>query len=326
MVAKNLANKITLLGGSEVLTPDEFSRSKIKTLVEKDRNWFFIDRSNFDLVKSSPNLYYEIDTVIHLAAKVGGFFSNRDNQLSYLNDNLDINQNVIKWAYEKEIPNFIGVLSSCIYPETSGFYPMTEENILSGEPPNGNLGYALAKRIMYRQIKMIQNEGQLNWGNYIPCNMYGPYDNTDPKKNHFVIALIQKIYQAKSEKQETIVLPGTGISERQFMFCGDLVDVLYNHVQNDFNFPRDNNSINICCDSNGKFKGSSNTIKELAHIIKDVMEYQGEIQFEGNPDDDGQKRKNITAEKAFDLGIKSNYTKMKNGIAETVKWYQSNCS
>ena len=85
------------------------------------------------------------DAIIHLAAKVGGVKGNSDYAADFFYDNMIINLNVLNCARLYKVPKVLSLLSTCIYPDNPS-YPLTEDQIHSGEPHPSNFGYAYAKR------------------------------------------------------------------------------------------------------------------------------------------------------------------------------------
>ena len=59
----------------------------------------------------------EFDVVIHLAAKCGGIIDNMNNPESYFTENIQMNTNIVKWSRLTGVKRFIGILSTCIYPD-----------------------------------------------------------------------------------------------------------------------------------------------------------------------------------------------------------------
>ena len=81
---------------------------------------------------------YEPETIIHIAAKVGGIIENLKYPVEFLEENIYINTNLCKAAHICNVENFMAVLSTCIYPEKAIKYPMTEEQLYDGPPPKQN--------------------------------------------------------------------------------------------------------------------------------------------------------------------------------------------
>ena len=87
---------------------------------------------------------YEPDVVVHLAAKVGGIQDNIKYPSEYFDDNVLINTNVLKSCYKYKTKQFIGVISTCAYPDVVSSYPMTEKDLFSGPPAKTNFSYGYA--------------------------------------------------------------------------------------------------------------------------------------------------------------------------------------
>jgi len=102
------------------------------------------------------------DIVVHLAARVGGIQDNIKYPADYFDDNILINTNIVKVCKEYNIKRFIGILSTCIYPSVVENYPMKEEDLFIGPPPQSNFSYGYAKRCLAVQIDAYNNNLELN--------------------------------------------------------------------------------------------------------------------------------------------------------------------
>ncbi len=56
---------------------------------------------------------------------------------------------------------------------------------------------------------------------------YGPNDNYDLQNSHFIPALIRKIIKAKTIKNKTVEIWGTGNPKREVMYVDDLASAIY---------------------------------------------------------------------------------------------------
>jgi GDP-L-fucose synthase len=167
-------------------------------------------------------------TVVHLAARVGGIQDNIDKAAEYYDDNIIMNTNLVKVCHEQNVKRVIGVLSTCAYPNVSDHYPMTEEDLFSGPPAPTNFSYGYTKRALAVQIDSYNKQYGTEYNYIIPCNLYSELDNFDnDKKMHFVTALLKKIKYADNK----IDLLGTGSPLRQFMYAGDLAEIISRTIQ-----------------------------------------------------------------------------------------------
>ena len=67
--------------------------------------------------------------------------------MTFLRDNMLINNNVLHTAHIKGVKKVISCLSTCVFPDKVE-YPLTEDKIHLGPPHPSNFGYAHAKRMV----------------------------------------------------------------------------------------------------------------------------------------------------------------------------------
>lgn len=196
----------------------------------------YINSSHYDLTRESEvlDLYedHKPDVVIHLAAKVGGIMDNIEHPFEYYEQNLLMNTYMVKYARLFKVEKFVGVLSSCIFPDVVDHYPMVEEDMHKDLPNANNFGYGYAKRVMGCHIDIARKQG-LNFSYISPSNLYGEFEHGDVSRKHFVGALLEKIHTAKINGDDHITLFGDGTPLRQFTFAKDIAEVLDMVVKHD---------------------------------------------------------------------------------------------
>ena len=243
------------------------------------------------------------DCVIHLAAKVGGIQDNIANPLAFLEDNLVMNTNVVKTAHEKGIERFIGILSTCIYPDRleDDQYPMTEDLLHAGPPTPTNFGYGYSKRMLGVHLDTIRNSTDKDYFSIIPSNLYSEYDHfDDDTKAHFVTALLKKI---KNSKNGIVPLFGTGLPLRQFIHAEDLAKIIAmcatrkEHTKTNFN---------VCCDD-------TPMIMEIAEEGLKAAGKDLELQFDPTKPD-GQYRKDCDNSKMRELFPDFKFLSLEDGL------------
>ena len=241
------------------------------------------------------------------AAKVGGIKANKDFKAEFIYQNIMIQSNIINSSHQSGVKKLLFLGSSCIYPKMSN-QPIKEEYLLSGYLEPTNDAYAIAK---ISGIKMCQSYNEQYGDNFIsvmPTNLYGPNDNYDLNNSHVLPAMIRKFHESKLEGKDKVEIWGTGTPMREFLYVDDLADACIYLMLNY------NNSeiVNIGT-------GKDITIKELAYLVKEVVDYQGDIYF--NTDmPDGTPRKLLDVSKLNSLGW-SYKTSLKEGIEKTYKDY-----
>ncbi len=236
--------------------------------------------------------------VIHLAAKVGGIQENIAKPADFFDDNILINTNILRSSLKHGTERFIGVLSTCAYPDKVKSYPMKEGDLYTGPPAPTNFSYGYAKRCMAVQIDAYNKQYGTKYNYVIPCNLYSEYDNFENKgKAHFVTALLQKILNAKNN---TLSLLGTGKPLRQFMHAGDLAKIIKlmidNNIYDNFNVSTKENL----------------SIDYMAKIALEVTENNYEIEYTNNVD--GQFRKDVCSSKLYETFPDFEFTQFKEGI------------
>ena len=185
-----MENKILVTGGSGMV--GRFLKEIIPNAIfisSKDYDLRDMNNVNTMMVKYKPNV------VIHLAAKVGGIIDNINKPAEYFVDNILMNTNILASSYKHGVSRFIGILSTCIYPDKVSDYPMSENILHDGPPTPTNFSYGYAKRCLAVQIDSYNKQYNTKYQYLTPCNLYGEYDKWG-ENSHFVAALIKKIIKA----------------------------------------------------------------------------------------------------------------------------------
>ena len=254
----------------------------------------------------------KVDTIIHLAANVGGLFKNMNQKVQMLEDNLLINFNLIKAAHANNIQKIIICLSTCIFPNEIK-YPINENDLLLGPPHHSNDAYAYAKRIAHIHASSYNQQYNRQYISIIPTNIYGPHDNFHLENAHVIPALIHKAYLAKQNNTKFIVM-GSGKPLRQFIFSKDLgflitkITELYDNCEPIILAPSTEYSIGY-----------------IAQIIAD--KFNVDLEFD-NTSADGQFKKTADNSKLLDFLKKNNidfqFTPIEKGLTETIDWFIAN--
>jgi len=238
------------------------------------------------------------DIVIHLAARVGGLLDNINHPVDYIEENILINTNVLRFCHQYNVSKVISILSTCIYPDVVDTYPMKEEILFQGPPPPDNFAYAMSKRCMATQMDSYVKQHNKQWSYLIPCNLYGEYDKYEEHHSHFVSALIKKIHEAK----DSVEIWGTGKPLRQFMYAGDLARVIKYMI--------DNNIVD-------NFNVAPDYVHSIEEITKIGMEScdKGNLEIVyDNTKPDGQYRKDVDSSKLISVMKDFKFISLEDGI------------
>jgi GDP-L-fucose synthase len=215
-----------------------------------------------------------------------------------------MNTLLIKHAYKNNIKKFLGILSSCIYPNKIKKYPIKENLLFSGEPHESLFPYSYAKRSMALQIDSYKKKFKTNYSYIIPCNLYGEFDKFDEIQGHFVGALINKILKAKKNKKNSIKLFGDGSPMRQFMHARDLAKIISIIIEKNIT-----ESFNIATKENY-------SVKKIANIALKACEFENAKLIFDKSMPNGQLRKDIDIKKLKKLIPKFKPILLKDGIRE----------
>lgn len=236
------------------------------------------------------------------AAKVGGIQANNTNRGEFLYDNLMIQNNVIHQSYIHGVKKLMFLGSSCIYPKLAT-QPLQEESLLTGFLEPTNEPYAIAKIAGIKMCEAYRSQYGCNFISVMPTNLYGPNDNYDLQSSHVLPALLRKFHEAKMNNQKEVVMWGTGKPLREFLHVDDLADACFFLMKN----YQEHGFINVG-------SGQEISIFDLAHLIKEVVGYQGSVvQDLSKPD--GTPRKLLDNTKLSNLGWKPTIM-LKEGIKQ----------
>lgn len=191
------------------------------------KNVLTIDKKKLDLRNQKKVLNFfnknKIDAVINAAGRVGGIYANSIYKADFIYDNLAIQNNIIHSCYQYKVKSLIFLGSSCIYPRNSK-QPIKEKYLLSGKLEKTNEPYAIAKIAGIKMCESYNFQYNTNYKCLMPCNLYGPNDNYNPKTSHFFAALIVKAIEVKKYKKKQILIWGSGKPKRELMYVDDLAD------------------------------------------------------------------------------------------------------
>jgi len=242
----------------------------------------------------------EIEYVFLCAAKVGGILANNTKKAEFIYDNLMIQSNIIHNSYLNKVKKLLFLGSSCIYPKLSK-QPISEDSLLTAPLELTNEPYAIAKIAGIKMCDAYRYQYGCNFISAMPTNMYGPNDNYDLSTCHVLPALIRKFYEAKKNNFNEVIIWGDGAPKREFMHVDDCAIACLFLMQK-YNEP---GIINIGT-------GSDISIKELALLIKNRINYKGEIKFDLSKPN-GTPRKLLNVSKINNIGWKHSIS-LENGL------------
>ena len=293
------------------------------------------------------------------AAKVGGIVANNTYRAVFIYKNLQIQNNVIGESFKNGVKKLLFLGSTCIYPKEAP-QPMAEDSLLTGPLEYTNEPYAIAKIAGLKMCESFNIQYRTNFIAVMPTNLYGPNDNFDLEKSHVLPAIIRKIHLSKAlmegdwdtimrdvnarpieqisgsntKEEITAILNKYGISEnrltlwgtgaplREFLWSEEMADACVFIMENiDFSdLIKGKKEIRNCHINIGS--GEEISIKNLAYLIKERVNYAGQIDFD-NSKPDGTMRKLTDVSKLNALGWKHSIG-VKDGVKMLYEWYLRN--
>jgi GDP-L-fucose synthase len=234
------------------------------------------------------------------AAKVGGIFANNTYPADFAYSNLQIQNNIVHAAWQNDVKKLLFLGSSCIYPKFAP-QPMREDALLTGPLEPTNKAYAIAKIAGIIMCQSYNRQYGTNYLSVMPTNLYGPNDNYHPENSHVLPALIRRFHEAKLRSDESVAIWGTGTPKREFLYSDDLADACI-FLMNRYD---DSEIVNIG-------SGQEVEIRELAAVIKEVVGFEGTLEFDTSKPD-GTPRKLLDCSKLQGMGWQPKVS-LKEGI------------
>jgi GDP-L-fucose synthase len=255
------------------------------------------------------------DYVFLAAAKVGGIHANNEYPAEFIRDNLAIQTSIIHAAYRNNVKRLLFLGSSCIYPKLAP-QPMKEEHLLTGPLEPTNRPYALAKIAGIEMCWSYNRQYGTQYLAVMPTNLYGPGDNYHPENSHVIPALIRRFHEAKLAGAPSVAIWGTGTPKREFLYSEDMADACVYLMD----LPDERFKPLLAVDRNDGLPplvnvgvGHDLTIRELAETVRNVVGYQGAIEFDTSKPD-GTPRKLMDVGRLNAMGWRASTT-MHDGLA-----------
>ncbi|MEL6777379.1 MAG: GDP-L-fucose synthase [Cyanobacteria bacterium J06597_16] len=308
----DLANKkILVTGGAGFLGKQVVDQ--LKQAGATPDNILVIRSRDYDLTKmdACQRAVQGQDVVIHLAAHVGGIGLNREKPAELFYDNLMMGTQLIHAAYETGTEKFVCVGTICAYPKFTPV-PFKEDDLWMGYPEETNAPYGIAKKALLVQLDAYRQQYGFDGIYLLPVNLYGPEDNFDPRSSHVIPALIHKVYEAQVRGDKELPVWGDGSPTREFLYSTDAAQGIVMATQNYSEAAPVNLGTN-----------SEISIRDLAELICEVMEFEGELVWQTDKPN-GQPRRCLNTDRAKEAFGFEAQTNFREGLKKTVEWYRKN--
>ena len=122
---------------------------------------------------------------------MGGIHANKVYRAQFIDENLQIQNNIIHQSYVNGVKKLLFLGSSCIYPKNAP-QPLKEEYLLTGELESTNEPYAIAQIAGIKMCESYTRQYGCNFISVMPTNLYGPNDNYNLETSHVLPAILRK--------------------------------------------------------------------------------------------------------------------------------------
>jgi GDP-L-fucose synthase len=268
-----------------------------------------LDLTNTDAVE----LFFKIECpeyVFLCAGKIGGVLANSKYPVEFLYDNTMIEFNIIKFSHKFNVKKLLFIGSNCAYPKECS-QPIKEDYLLSGYLESTSEGFSIAKITGIKLCQAYNKQYNTNYIIAMPCNLYGIGEKFDKENSHLIPSLIMKIFEAKKNNDDHVIVWGDGTPKRELLYISDMVNACI-FLMDNYN---SNEIINVGL-------GFDMSIKEIAFIIADIIGYKGVIQFDTSKPN-GTMRKLLDSSKINKLGWNPSIS-FKYGIKNMYDWWVQN--
>jgi len=248
----------------------------------------------------------DMEIVFHVAGVKGSPLTAKTQPASYFVPTISFNTNMMEAARRHKVKRFLYTSSIGVYAPAEVFH---EDDVWKTFPSENDRFAGWAKRMGELQAESYKIEyGWANISIVRPANVYGPFDNFDPKTGMVIPSLI---YRAISGENPLKVW-GDGSPIRDFIYSKDVAIGMILSVEKGINIP-----INLG-------SGTGITIKELAETIAESIP-GGPIKIvwdKTKPQGDKSRLMDMKRAKKL-LGFECQHS-LQQGIQETIEWYSKN--
>ena len=220
-IGANLVEALLALG-ARVRVADNLERGRLDSLAASLERIEFVQA---DLLKRGAcrEACEGIDTVFHLASRVGAISYYAEHPASVLADNCVIDANVLTAAAQCDVGRYIYASSVFVYPAEFQRDPkapvLKEEQACPANPPNA---YGWAKLFGEKLLECAVSEHHGLGGAALRLmGVYGPHQSFDLERGSIIPVLVRRAIEYP--RREPFTIRGTGLETRSYCYVGDAV-------------------------------------------------------------------------------------------------------
>lgn len=311
---------LDFFNGKRVVIPGGggFLGTQLVALLKKARTQVFVPRTKDGidfrkkdiceryLQKTKPHI------VINCAAFQGGIGFHEGKQADLFMDNTLMGLFLMQASQKAGAEKFVNIVAGCSYPGYIEKAVMNEEDYWSGKLHDSIFSYGFSRKASVVYGLALKKQYNFNSIHLIMANMYGPREHFNPEQSKALAGLVKKFYEAKKNNLPSVEIWGTGKPVRDWLYVKDGAEGIlvatkkYNKVE----------PLNIAT-------GVGISVKNLAKLIKTIVEFKGQLIFNPSKPDGALKKT---------FGIKRMKQELnwvpriptEEGIRETLKWFSEN--
>lgn len=246
------------------------------------------------------------DIVFHCAGAVSAAGVTASNPMEPITDNLFLTSMVLEAAWKVGVERIQIFGSSTAYPVTD--YPISEDEMWSGETHPSYFGYGWMRRYIERMAEFVHQRSSTKVVLVRPTAVYGRHDDFHPVTSHVIPALIRKAV----ERMDPYEVWGTGEEVRDFLHVSDLAYGCLLATEKYAN-----------CQPINIGYGESITVKEIVNAILMAANHRSAKVVFNSDRPSTIPRRMVSIEKARTILGFSPKISLFDGLADTVRWYQS---
>ena len=247
----------------------------------------------------------EMDYVFHIAGIKGSIDVTKSKPASFFVPTINFSFNMMEAARRAGVEYYLFTSSIGVYEPADVF---REDDVWKTFPSPNDRFAGWAKRMAELQAEAYKIE--YGWDRISivrPANVYGPYDNFDPKNAMVIPSLIRRALEGESP----LTVWGDGSPVRDFIHAKDVARGMMMAVEKGINIP-----INLG-------SGDGVSIREIVHQIVEHLDDEREIIWDKTkPNGDALRLMDMTRAKEL-MNFKTKIS-LSDGISETMDWYKLN--
>lgn len=245
-----------------------------------------------------------MDFVFHLAGIKGSPAMTAKKPASFFVPLITFNTNMMEAARQCDVKRYLYTSTIGVYSPAEVFH---EDDVWETFPSKSDKFAGWAKRMGELQAEAYRIEYDCNNIAIVrPANVYGPYDNFDPKNAMVIPSLINRALSGENP----LIVWGDGSAVRDFIHTRDVARGMMLVLEKDLTQP-----INL-----GSGVGVS--IKRIVEIIVSNMKVKPKVVWDTSKPS-GDKKRLMDVFRAKAIGFEP-VISIENGIKETMEWYQKN--